>query len=751
MVRKEFKATGETQADYERELRNLSMLRLIKHSNIMEMLAAYTFKGRHNLIFPLARDKTLGDLLQMPRSSQFQSLEHIIVALSGLCSALHAVHNFVSPDFNLQAIGCHHDLKPDNILIDDGSLMLADFGLSKFKDLTDASHTSFKQVRGNYVAPECEDFWDLSKKKVIHRSSDIWSLGCIILELLTYMVSGPEGVSEFEESRAFKVENYTRHRFHRGLDAEAPTVTTQLDRLRDDLKSRVGKKLIRLIREILNLDPLKRPPASVVDAKMQHITIEAICEDVRQHYVRVFQKSESMQAWIALQKFTSWMRACRLDEHDLLEQWHLGYYSDFQTTRASLFDMRDALRTILPDCENSISFFYQPLHRLNDTLLAALSPDLQSRTQSTIRMHAIITSDESHVNNMVKHLRAPADQAELQILAKVRILSDLTGDSSLVTRPELQIDPSRIESEAMAATGEAFADGHTCTNLHTDSNKTIRIIIERKNYQRRVSKQVLAELISRLSKMTILLREAGPGFRLLPCSGFFHNPSQDSCGLVYTFPPSSVPASELKFTTLKAGLDKDHGKPILGLTLESRFQLAKDLAISLLRFHEAGWLQKNISSLNIGFFHHRTESWLRGMNKPYFLGYVNSRPNEASAYTEYKIGPEEKNYQHPDYLRSEGKARYRRQFDYYSLGLILLEIGRWESLGKMAGGLGSPEEVRDRLRKDKVPRLAQKMGSIYQSVVDLCLSDGFRSAEDTETATGDDVELQLRFSDRVVD
>lgn len=34
-------------------------------------------------------------------------------------------------------------------------------------------------------------------------------------------------------------------------------------------------------------------------------------------------------------------------------------------------------------------------------------------------------------------------------------------------------------------------------------------------------------------------------------------------------------------------------------------------------------------------------------------------------------------YQHPEYLRT---GRYRAAYDYYSLGLVLLEIGVWMSL-----------------------------------------------------------------------
>ena len=63
---------------------------------------------------------------------------------------------------------------------------------------------------------------------------------------------------------------------------------------------------------------------------------------------------------------------------------------------------------------------------------------------------------------------------------------------------------------------------------------------------------------------------------------------------------------------------------------------------------------------------------------------------------------------------------------------------------------GNREEMRDKLRRDKVKRLSQRMGSIYQKVVTTCLGDEFRPIRGMENFTGGDVELRLKFSDHVV-
>jgi serine/threonine protein kinase len=62
------------------------------------------------------------------------------------------------PSAILLGIGCHQDLKPGNILVDGDTFLLADFGLSRFKESIEGSYTSYKSVGGYYVAPECEDF-----------------------------------------------------------------------------------------------------------------------------------------------------------------------------------------------------------------------------------------------------------------------------------------------------------------------------------------------------------------------------------------------------------------------------------------------------------------------------------------------------------------------------------------------------------------------------------------------------------------
>ena len=47
--------------------------------------------------------------MKLPRPPKLESDVVILFALSGLCSAVAAVHRFVSSGDNLELIGCHHD------------------------------------------------------------------------------------------------------------------------------------------------------------------------------------------------------------------------------------------------------------------------------------------------------------------------------------------------------------------------------------------------------------------------------------------------------------------------------------------------------------------------------------------------------------------------------------------------------------------------------------------------------------------
>jgi len=109
----------------------------------------------------------------------------------------------VAEDENM--FGRHGDLKPENILwyveVDKPGtasvLQIADLGLGRFHRLESRSRVDPKTVAGSqtYMPPE------LPLNKLVSRKYDIWSLGCVFLEFITWLVRGSAGLEKFNTQR----------------------------------------------------------------------------------------------------------------------------------------------------------------------------------------------------------------------------------------------------------------------------------------------------------------------------------------------------------------------------------------------------------------------------------------------------------------------------------------------------------------------------------------------------------------------
>ncbi|KAK0712750.1 kinase-like domain-containing protein [Lasiosphaeria miniovina] len=232
-IRKQIKYREKHNLDFQKELKSLALLTHLKHPNIVQLYCAYEYRQVYNFIFALADSGSLANLLNGERVTNGQEELQLPLALAGLADALDAMHNFTSKALDTNLSGCHHDLAPRNVLIHGKSFLLADLGLSSFQNTEDDSSTTFKGVDGSYAAPEFQTFRDGHVH--VRRASDIWSFGCIIAEVLTYMVEGSAGVKRFRDKRDFEWAPGTWWiRFHRGPETPSPEVTTWLNNLKAD-------------------------------------------------------------------------------------------------------------------------------------------------------------------------------------------------------------------------------------------------------------------------------------------------------------------------------------------------------------------------------------------------------------------------------------------------------------------------------------------------------------------------------------
>lgn len=251
----------------------MSYLYHLEHPNILPLLTSYTYNDVPNFLLPLADGGDLEQLLNRKhRPKDFAEDTRFYDALSGLASALETLHDYKSDVLGTEMIGYHHDLKPKNVLVARGRFVLSDFGLSKLKTGED-SRTPFNKGQGHYLAPECEDLEHDFSKGVVSRASDVWSLGCIVLEVIVYMVGGTDALANFREHRTIKKGFLTTKTFFCGK-ALNPEVERKMFEL-VGCENVTVRKAVALIGQILVVDLKKRLKASEICLKLRLICFEA--------------------------------------------------------------------------------------------------------------------------------------------------------------------------------------------------------------------------------------------------------------------------------------------------------------------------------------------------------------------------------------------------------------------------------------------------------------------------------------------
>jgi hypothetical protein len=167
--------------------------------------------------------------------------------------------------------------------------------------------------------------------------------------------------------------------------------------------------------------------------------------------------------------------------------------------------------------------------------------------------------------------------------------------------------------------------------------------------------------------------------------------------------------------------------------LDERLKLAHKIAEAVFFLHTAGFLYKNITSSSIVALcrsHLPPGEVVLDIGYSYLMGFDLIREREAIMTKEGAIKESEEPrsvwdfnvFQHPERLQGESSPRYIKTYDVYSLGVLLLEVGFWEPLRKIARNLtqdhptGWAKEL-----SEIVPQLGPRAGERYQSLVAWCL------------------------------
>lgn len=168
-------------------------------------------------------------------------------------------------------VGCHFDISPTNILVDGGKFLLADFGYSRLCSVDESADVMFRGATYDYIGPECETIGGgYAHGHLVGTSSDIWSFGCVIAEVATYMMRGPGSVEEFRKHRAKTLfGKITLYQFCHASEA-CPKVVQWLDDMGKDAGEEMGM-LLRLVRRMLKVVPGERPDANGVMSALSEI------------------------------------------------------------------------------------------------------------------------------------------------------------------------------------------------------------------------------------------------------------------------------------------------------------------------------------------------------------------------------------------------------------------------------------------------------------------------------------------------
>jgi serine/threonine protein kinase len=199
-----------------------------QNPHMIKLLATYRYRGRYHLVFPYAKLNLRKYWKETPLPEFSLTTVHwMLCQCKGIATGLNAIHVYRNSSIRLQAkinatslqpgpgptehwFGRHGDIKPENFLWSDenivgaqdhhnelGSLLIADFGLMEFHGEQTRSRVKPESVVGSptYAPPE------LALRIHISRAYDIWSLGCVFLEFITWLVLGWQELEAFPEAR----------------------------------------------------------------------------------------------------------------------------------------------------------------------------------------------------------------------------------------------------------------------------------------------------------------------------------------------------------------------------------------------------------------------------------------------------------------------------------------------------------------------------------------------------------------------
>lgn len=316
--------------------------------------------------------------------------------------------------------------------------------------------------------------------------------------------------------------------------------------------------------------------------------------------------------------------------------------------------------------------------------------------------------------------------------AKTLGLADDIELARIVTGPTAALaKPLKIEDPKIFTTYE-----NAPTILQSSSRRLVRvqgwnILLEYKEFEADGDGMPSVSSRDKVDQLSTILHQNKPSrYRTLQCQGYYANNGRFT--LLFPIPAELNP----RYTTLSWLLENSK---VPGL--EQRFALARKLCAAMAQLHSVFWVHKSINSDNILFFSREVQPISAdSIENLYLSGWDYSRAETGVSSQCIDVQDIKNNvYRHPEQW-GHPTTRFDRMHDMYSLGVVLLEIGRWKPALSFHSSKFRHVEIGSAVRSHLIScaedrKLRSSMGKRYQAIVLKCLQGTIGESEATSRPT----------------